>query len=309
MRGPSLAIAPALALAGCSLLDDEPYAVPDGPHHTFVASRLELPATSARALELAFDIGDGDLQADNMVGDALSRLSSLLRISPTALADLAIAHGDAIALLSLRGPALDGGPLELYTFEGTEPFPEACTSPDDPVCARHLDGNGRFLRGGRGTSRPLVGENDRGTYYGVDGDVVLPLPLPGGGWLGLRDARVELRDVGPAGFHGRIGGVVAQPDLDLVLWPALGTLARAQLAASCPGGGAPDCGCTPGSDGENARDLFDQRPADCAISDAEVRAELQAFFVPDVTIAGDPPLPGFTYFVGITAVPADFFIP
>ncbi len=305
MRGHPLALA--LTLTGCSLLGDDPYVVPAGPHHTFVASRVELPATSARALELAFNVGDGDAQPDNMVGDALSRLAQLLRVSPTALADLAIARGDAITLLSLRGPALDGGPLELHTFEGAAPFPEACTSPDDPVCAHHLDGDGRFQRGLRSTSRPLIGENDRGTFYGVDGDVVLPLPLPGGGWLSLRDARVELRDVGPSGFHGRIGGVVAQPDLDLVLWPALGTLARAQLAAGC--GAAPDCTCAPGSDGENARDLFDTRPADCAISDDEVRDALGDFFVPDVTIAGDPPLPGVTYFVGITAVPADFFIP
>jgi hypothetical protein len=40
-----------------------------------------------------------------------------------------------------------------------------------------------------------------------------------------------------------------------------------------------------------------------------VRDAVQAFFVPDVTIPGDPPLPAFTYFVGVTAVPADFFIP
>lgn len=316
-RGTFLKLAAAVVVAaGCGggedpELFDEPTPVPAGPHHTFVVRDVTMATDSAEAFQLGLDIDhkpeDG---VDNQLGTVLGSVRSLLPLADhLAPLDRGIATGEPIFLLSLRGPALDAGPLELHTIAGASPVPAPCRDGLDEICGRHLEGTGSFAVAEPRAEVPITGLHEDDTYLGGAGDIVLPIVMGGRTvWLPVTRARAELSDVSTTRVFGKLGGAVRHDALYDLLVPAYAEHFRALFAADCVVGTLPpECGCTPGTPGTTVRDMFDKAPTqNCQITDDEVGYVATGLLTPDIDVDGDGVNDALSWGIGIEAVPGDF---
>jgi hypothetical protein len=299
--------------AACGGDDDDfdaPTEVPDGPHHTFVVSRIDLPTSSAETSVLALDL-DGEAQdgPENQLGQALGTAEALVPgLRQQEATDRAIDRGDStMYLMSLRGPSLAGGPLELHTMFGSESDPEPCLDENDTTCRRHLGGDATIATLPMRPTVPLTGVHEDGAYLGRAGDAWIPIPVGFPGlFLHASRARVQLDEISPTALRGRIGGMIDVEELQAVMPQLYWNVLLDLVARDCePGGPLPDCGCAPNSEGDAAL-IVDSAPQDCEISLDEVVSAMSSLVTPDMDVDGDLHNESVSFVIGFEAVPARF---
>lgn len=317
MRTTFVKLAAVVAVAaGCGGDDepdlfDEPTPVPAGPHHTYVVRDVTMPASAEEAYQVGLDIDhkheDG---VDNQFAMVLGSVRALLPLADhVPPMDRGIAIGEPIFLLSLRGPALESGPLELHTLAGASPVPAPCRDELDETCGLHLEGTASFAVAGPRAAVPITGLREDGIYRGGAGDIVLPFVMGGRTvWLPVARARAELTEVSETRVVGKLGGAVHLDDIDALLIPVYGDTFRALFAEDCVvGATTPECGCVPETPGATVRGVFDKPPTqDCRITDDEVANIAAGLLTPDIDVDGDGVNDALSWGIGIDAVPGQF---
>jgi hypothetical protein len=303
--------AAAAAACGGDGGDDDAIVVPPGPHHTFVATAIAFPTGGTSSQILGVDVdGRPEDGPDNQLGRLLGLFGTLFpSVNAQPPIDTGTARGDAIVLMSLRGPSLDEGPLELHVMSGRDPSPSACRDEADPTCGAHLSGSATFGIGDERADVPLTGLRGANRYDGGDGDARLPLVMGGRVvWLTLQRARAELTFTAPDRGGGKLGGAVDTEEIARELVPAYADVFRAAFDRDCDVGGiVPFCGCPAESEGADIRDMFDNVPVrNCQIADAEVEAGFAGFFGTDVDLDGDGLTDAMSIGVGFTVTTAVF---
>jgi len=113
-----------------------------------------------------------------------------------------------------------------------------------------------------------------------------------------------------AGLTAIIAGAIPEAQISTQVYPQIATTATAAIARDCGSTNPldmPPCSCAEGSTGATYVSLLDANPRDCAVTTDEVAANglIQAFFAPDITIAGKPAL---SYGLKVDAVPASYAV-
>lgn len=273
-------------------------------HYQYVLDGVELPT--------------GD-EVDNQLGSVLVALAALAPgLDLQASIDAQIDRGDVILLADVATKSLDvaaGVRLTFYPGEtDPPPAPAPCSGPGDATCRHHLDGTGRFtVDASAATDAPLDARIVNGTLVGGPGTLTLRVSFGAATPLDLRlhNALAELHVNGTDSFGAgsKIGGAIAQRDLDLEVLPAIATAARATFDRDCPPPRTPPgCGCAPSSSGASLRDLFGGA-SDCVIDETEVRSVVGGLLHNDIDLDGDGAVDALSIGVGVTGVTATFSRP
>lgn len=247
----------------------------------FVFDQIELPTTSQRAKDLAFDL-DGNGTLDNQLGNILAALaSSLGSTSPQAQMDADIDSGDVIHLLAVFAESSQASELaNAWTFLGQ---PKALVAGPQP-------GDSFTIDTGAAPADAVCGGSvvsGTGTFGGVEGKAVATLPFlfsaptP----MTLHAARIEflVSADGHALSGGRLGGAITEADLSALIAVAADSQ-NDQVAAKCAFQGG-YCACESGSVAETLQAMFDT-DGNCQITAAEVSNNniVKAFLKGDVTL-------------------------
>lgn len=290
----------------------------DATDFTFVVSAIDLPASAPDVEATGFDL-DGDGSVDNQFGSLAVFLDALTPgIALQSGIDAGIDRGETVTLVQVRATDLaDATPARFATYVGNtdDVSPPACSGSSDTTCRRHLSGSGTFSVSesspvGSGLAGRIVG----GKFTGGPGTVNLQISLADTAiTLPLHGTLAQVNDITDAGWSGagsRIGGAIAQSDIDGLVVPALASRIRSVFDVDCTVSGTPPaCGCPPGSEGEALRNLFDQSPSDCTISAPEIAAEFAPFLTPDIDTDGDGSNDAVSIGIGVHAVKGTFPAP
>lgn len=295
---------------------DAPIDAPPPPpgHYHYVLDHVQLPTTNTQARDYALDLNNDNV-VDNQFGMVMATFETMgIPISPAM--NEAVDRGTSITLLDLAAASFTTDPAASASlFAGENPSPAACAGNGDTTCRHHLAGTASFTAAATPSNPPLTGAFVAGTFTGGPGQLALPLAWPGGSpfRLPLIGARMQLRMASASGISTIIiGGAIAQADIDGTLLPRLRDSYAASVSADCSAvTSPPTCGCTPGSNGRLAIDLFDGDDGsarDCKIDLVEIQQSslIQALFAPDVQING---VAALSVGVGATAVPGAFTPP
>lgn len=291
---------------------------PEGDHARFVVDSIVLPTTDDEAAFFGLDL-DGD-------GDVDNRLGSIISVLNTGGADLngqlaeQVDRGDVIELADLQAASLlDAEAAGLYVWKGGDPSPAPCADLSDTVCRRHLDGAGAFTVTATNPDDTFIyGRVTAGHFSGGSGFIELDVPLfisPRPLHLELVGARAEV-DVAATGLSfGKLAGALSDAFIQAQLIPQLHVVFGEVVAEDC-GGTAPTC-CTPGSNGEQAIDIFDA-DGSCTLELQELydNGLLDALLAPDVDLLDqegflgpDGTLDSVSLGLAFTAAPATYDIP
>ena len=272
---------------------DAPPAVETGDYHEYVLSTLTLP-TQATATTLAFDL-------DGIAGTADNKLGSILSLIPGDLQgqiDLAVMEGTIVLLSAVRADTLTSDDsVSWQVWLGNTPEPPA---PPTAGATYTIDPAGP-------TDAKVVGGLDSaGTFEGRGGIVSLSLPLvpdaPAleltlyGASIRAKVTEAEFLDTA-ASDKARLGGALRKKDVDDKLIPAIAALVTSII--NDDGSDAdtdPDCVCASGtqtcaadSTAAQLAELFEQDPADCTVTTAEVMmSAVYGFLSPDVDLFKGP---------------------
>lgn len=272
----------------------------------YVFDSLEVPTDADQAEQLGFDL-DGDGTVDNQMGNILSALTQAGGgdLSLPEENTRAVDRGE-ILLLAAIDECLPG--LCLFTYHGSDAAPTPCADPADPICRRHLDGNGQFSIDPP-TDRFVPGTLVAGSFSGGPGQMVLELSLGGApARLELVEARAQLAGVSDTGITGgKLGGAIPDVFVQTELIPSIHASVAAIIAEDCTGGAPPFCGCADGSTGETMVGIFDE-DGDCAVPLDEFRKNslIVTLFRPDVDTDGNDTPDALSIGVGVTGVTATF---
>ncbi len=277
------------------------------PEHQFVISALTLPQSSTDAANLGFDL-DGDGNTDNQLGNILSALSSSMGdASPQDSVDQSMLEGSIVVLMSVYAQDIQNSATSnLWAFLGEAANP--------PLTAGFADGYAGTVDA-TGPQNAYFGgkiKNGGGTFGGNLAQFQLNIPLTGGAplELALNAVHVEF-DVSADGKHlenGKLGGAIAESDLNTKVLPAVQGLLQDQLDTNCTYT-APNCTCTSGSGAATIQEMFDAN-GDCQVSLDEVQQNsiIKAFLKGDVTLkdANGNDYKALSLAVGFEAVSAKF---
>jgi hypothetical protein len=295
---------------------------PTGTNNTFVISALDLPENGSEATMLGLDI-DGKAMdgVDNQLGSVLGAIGGLAPdLALQESLDGQVDQGQIVVLANIKAKDLANSTgVGLYVLIGNEPtMPAACTDATDMVCRKHLAGTGTFtISADSPPDASLAGRIVGGKFTGGPGRVTLQIALAGGEPidLPLQKARAEISGITTNGFmSGKIGGAIAQTDIDAGVIPAIGETVRTSLTDSgCMATGnptaTPPCGCMMGSTGAQLIGLFDTMPKNCEVSDMEVDALVSQFLTPDIDLDGNGTNDAISLGIGVTAVKGTFPAP
>ncbi|MBA3817967.1 MAG: hypothetical protein H0X17_03680 [Deltaproteobacteria bacterium] len=288
-----LACCLALPLVACGGGDDGA-SEPEGPHYTYVASQVLVPATNSQAREYGLDL-NGDGTVDNQLGMVLSTLGSQGFDIQTTI-DEAVAQGSIILLADFQTSSFEstaGAGLQIKLGDKATSMPAPCTNPADPLtCGKHLTGTGVFtVAAGSPDNAAVAGKIVGGTFTGGPGDISLQIALGGtaGIQLDLIGARAKATGISENGMESIIiGGALTKEDLDSKVIPAIHLQIAPIITEDCTNTTPPDCGCAAGSTGKTVLNLFDSMPKDCTVTVDEIKNNslIQSLLAPDVTIGG-----------------------
>ena len=338
-RSSILALCSALALSGFAACggsssgDDNQTIDPAGTPHTYVVDRVLLPTKSGEGNKYGLDL-DGDGNIDNALGNILSALSSAAGSGSLDLQgsiDDSVNQGKIVLLANMKATALDmatGVALEVFVAKnGTGDItPAPCSSPTDTVCGNHLKGTGMFTIDPAGPQdAQIVGKIIGGQFTGGPGNVTLEITLSATVGapiqLTLIGARAKIPGISATALAsdaspGIIAGGVTQNDLDTKVIPAVATTVQSQITRDCDPtmkSTLPPCGCKSGSTGATVISLFDKSPADCMVTQDEIKNNdlIKTLLAPDVMLkdASGATVPCLSVGVGVTAVPGTYTVP
>jgi len=295
-----------------------------GANHTYVVSAINLPENGTEAMQLGLDIdGKANDGVDNQLGSVIGSIGALAPdLDLQASLDESVDNGELALLVNVKATDLvNANGVGLWVYLATDQItPAPCTDPANPAtCRKHLEGTGMFSVDSAGPQdAKLAGRIMAGKFTGGPGNVTLRIALAGTPIeLPLQKARAEISMVSDNGWPAmgsKIGGAVAQTDINTKVIPAIGNTVRSSYEEGCPvpQGGTrtpPACNCADGSTGKTMQTLFDKSPKDCEITDAEVMSVVGGFLTPDIDLDGDGTNDALSLGLGVTAVKATFTVP
>ncbi len=298
----------ALPVAACGGDDGAP--TPEGPHYTYVASKVEVPINNTQAREFGLDLDDDDMP-DNQLGMVLSTLAGQGFDVQTAINE-AVNDGSIILLADFQTTSFTsagGAGLQIKLGDKATAMPAPCTTPTDPAtCGKHLTGTGTFtVAANSPQNAAVVGKVVGGTFNGGPGEIALQIALAGQTLtLELIGARAKATGISETGITSVIiGGALSEEDLNTKVLPGIHGALMPILTRDCPGTTPPDCGCMASSTGKTILGLFDSMPKDCKVTLDEIKnnAVIKSLLASDVTIGGTMAL---SLGVRATAVKATF---
>jgi len=286
---------------------------PEGPHHPYVVSEVNVPTSNMESTQYGLDL-NGDKTADNQLGAVLAALSGYFNVQDTL--KKAVDQGDIIILLDLQTKSYSssgGTGLAVKLGDTATVMPTPCASATDTVCRRHLDGSGVFtIDAASPENAAVAGKIVGGTFNGGPGDIALQIALgsTAGVTLDLIGARAKASGMSDTGIDSVIlAGALTEDDLNTQVLPAIHAQLTPLIKETCMGTAPPDCGCpTAGSTGKTILGLFDTTPKDCNVTVEEIANNtlIKSLLAPDVTIDGKAAL---SLGVKVKAVKATFPTP
>lgn len=301
--------------------DDGGTVDPNGTNHTYVVSKLKVPASVNEATMLGLDIDDkpGDTMGgiDNSLGNSLGTFAGQgLNLQPGI--DSSVDTGSIMLLTNIKATDLtNASGVGMWVYLGTNPNPPACDGAADTTCRKHLSGSAMFDIDAAGPQNALlVGRIMAGKFAGGPGTVNLQLDLGTGTPvdLPLQKAKAEI-NIGATGIAAgsKIGGAILQTDIESKIHPAIQTLVTGIFEEDCgpvAGRTPPMCGCMSGSTGATVMGLMDTAaPRDCQVSVAEVTAFLNPIINQDIDVNGDGTNDAVSVGLGVEGVGATFTVP
>jgi hypothetical protein len=293
-----LSLAPSLALVACGGGSDGPI-VPEGPHHTFVASQIQVPTGPTQAREFGLDLGGTkttkpDGMVDNQLGMVLGTLQGQ-KLDVQGTITKSVDQGGIILLIDFQTKdytASSAAGLSVKLGDQATAMPKPCSSPTDTVCRHHLDGTGVFtIAQGSPQDALVAGKIVGGTFNGGPGDLALQIAIGGSPiTLNLHSARSKASGMSDNGMDTVIlAGAVLKTDLDMQVIPNIAAMLGPLITKDCNMPQASDCGCTAGSTGANIITLFDTNPKDCMVTVMELQTNtfIQNLLAPDVCATKD----------------------
>jgi hypothetical protein len=266
----------------------------DGPnlpvtHHYYVIDGMQLPTSNTQARDFGLDL-DGNSIVDNQLGFFSATLTGMA-LDPQAEVNQVIDTGAAIMLADLGADDLITESTATFTlYQGSDPIPAACTSPQDTVCRQHLTGSGTFLRQPTPNDPPLVGAIINNNLDAGPGHLTIQLTFWGTPPLRITMLGARVQVAGTAStFTGKLAGALSKSDVDNRLLPAMRDGYEATVMRDCTMlTSPPACGCPTGSKAKTMLGLLDTAPQDCSISLAEVQTNslFVSLLSPDVTVEG-----------------------
>jgi hypothetical protein len=258
------------------------------PETQFVVSELLLPVSSQDAKDLAFDL-DHNGTVDNQLGNILAALkSSMGETSPQVSVDEAMGKGDIIVLFSIYAEAMqDSAKANMWAFLGDSVAidPPSGPQPGDTFTVDTAKGPTAAYFGGKIKS-------GGGVFGGDNATLTLNLPLTEGSSLELAlqavnldfDVSTSCTDTDCELQNGRLGGAIAESDLNTKVLPEVANLLQDQLTQKCTLDGT-TCSCESGSGAETIQSMFDT-DGSCSVDLEEVQNNniIKAFLKGDVTL-------------------------
>ena len=323
---PFLLLASTLPLAAACGGDDgsgDGTVDPSGTNHTYVVSKINVPASGAQATMYGLDIdekeNDSNGGIDNQLGMVLGNIGALApTLDVQGSIDEQVDTGGIILLTNLLAKDLaSASGVGMWVYLGDNPMPAPCTDANDMVCRKHLTGTGGFgISASSPTDASLAGRILAGKFTGGPGTVTLQIALSAGAPidLPLQKAKAELTGISATGItSGKIGGAISKMDLETKVYPAIASTIRMTFDRDCPSTPprtiANGCNCMAGSTGKTLQSTFDKTPADCMISDSEVVGFVSGLVSPDIDLDGDGVADAVSLGVGLKAVAGTFTVP
>jgi len=300
---------------------------PAGTDTTWMVDTLLMPTSASEATQLGLNLDGDELgRKDNALGQIMAALAGAagesFNINETI--DESVRSGTLLLLVRMKATALTTATgVGMWVYLGENESPAACVDENDMVCGLHLDGAGSAdIKASSPTDALVVGDNIAGRFEGGPGTLSLELALTDGApisveLIGAR-AIATIASDGATLSNGIIAGAITDSDLQGEVLPAVHSALTDSIAEDCTGT-VPDC-CEDGSTGATIVGLFDNAPADCAVSLEEVKESnlIKSLLTPDVDLldAGgnynplsDGEKDSLSLGVGFTAISGTFTIP
>lgn len=281
---------------------------PAGSDYRYVVSAIELPASSARARELAINLDEDERDyGDNTMGNILAAINSLSEYDLSGEANALVGAGEILQLIDVQTLGLEeatGVGVQVAMGVDLDDDPADNHSGREPL---DLD---QSVEAGL-----MSGAIEDGRMTVELGTAPLALTFPGLGErfiFQLTGARMEA-EITEDGMIGRIGGAISREDVDTNMVPALAEGFRRAIAKDCPANQ-----CVDRSFGQLLIEVFDgSEPFDYVITEEELRTSslFEALFAPDMDLYDSEGnyAPGcdlenesLSISVGFAAVRADF---
>ena len=270
-----------------------------GSEHQFVIDQIDLPTSSTKAKEYAFDL-DHNGTLDNQYGNILAALASAMgSASPQATLDTAMSQGRVIHLLAIYAASMqDGASAGEWEFLGQPAGGQP--QPGGTFVVDTVNGPADAYSGGSIAA-------GFGQFGGDTAIIVLNIPVLFGGLEGvvLHAARLEFQaSADGLTLTGRIGGALTESDVQTRVIPQQAAQMDAVVSAQCTTVSG-TCVCQSGSGAETIQSMFDT-DGNCHISVDEVANNniIKAFLKGDVMLADGSK--GLSLGVGFHAVHASF---
>ena len=299
--------------------DDVETIDPTGTDNTFVISKISTPNTANEATGLyGLDIDEKENDGnDNQLGTLLASIRTIAPgLNIQASLDEQVDSGSILLLANVKAKELTNtGGVGLWVYQGDTDtaMPLPCTDLNDTTCRKHLSGSGTFtLAAGAQTDARLSGKIMGGTFKGGPGTVTLQLALSAGApiELPLQKAKAEITVTANGfGAGSKIGGAIAEADIDGKVYPAILTTVGESITRDCPTPGpGPDCVCVMGSSGASILSFLDT-DMNCVVTLAEIKTTVDGLLTKDIDLDNNGQNDAVSLGVGVAAVKGMFPVP
>ena len=274
-----------LPFAACSSSNNGPI-IPEGDHHGYVVSKVNVPADNGQVDSFSLDLGGLRSSAldgtpENKIGGVLEALISFFHFDLQTPINTAVNQGKLLLLVDFQTKDFTNASASGLTVKlGENPVPAACNSATDTTCGNHLKGDATFsVAADSPMDDALAGKISGGTFNGGPGNLALQIALGSSTpiTLSLINARVQATSISDAGMTAILAGEVTNDDLNQRILPVIQLQLAAIMMAGCT---QPGCACTGTA---NSLKLLDANK-DCTISLDELTQNptIKAQLTPDV---------------------------
>ena len=258
---------------GLVACDDRP-SEPEGLHHGYVVSAINLPTTSMEARTIGLDI-DGDGRLDNQLGSVVAALGMFGNYNFDAETNALVQSGAILHLIDVQATGLDQAEnVGLTVLHGIDSDGDASDNFNGLESFQRDPSRGEGLTTGAITEYHLETECGTApiavTLPGLDGAVVLPLV----------GARFDAWTTVDGQLEGKFGGGIPREHVQNTLLPLVHDGLSRAIARDCPDGV-----CVPESWGAELLVAFDAND-DGTMTLDELRGNslVQSLFSPDLDL-------------------------
>ncbi len=264
---------------------DNDYIV-EGPHHQYVVSAIDAPATLTEAKDVSIDL-DGDGRGDNSLGSIVAVLNTHGLDVRTSLRD-GVRSGGILIGVDLQSVELSNNAelVGIQPYIGTAAVPPPCLSADPQSCGQHLHGDAVIRVQAPQPFSYATGPMTKGVVLAHADELPIKFALAEGVVVDLllHDAVIRMSQMTSTEARGVFAGVVSKKDLQTVVLPQAVLQLRRVLARDCVAASGPTtCTCIADSAGATVAATFDDNK-DCQLSDPEFYDDglIKTLLAPDI---------------------------